>query len=94
MTISMKDIEGTAALARLELSEDEKDLFLKQISVILDEAGRLQEVGKKDVVPTINILPLRNVMREDIIQPSLNKEEVFQNANNEENGMFRVPKIV
>ncbi|MCR6546915.1 Asp-tRNA(Asn)/Glu-tRNA(Gln) amidotransferase subunit GatC [Dehalobacterium formicoaceticum] len=94
MTISMKEIEQTAVLARLALSEHEEDLFLKQIGSILDEAERLQEVDTQDIPPTINILPLHNVMREDLVQPSLKKDEVFQNAANEEDGMFRVPKIV
>lgn len=94
MTILMKDIEQTAVLARLELSEHEKNLFFKQIGVILDEADQLQEVDTLDIPPTINILPLHNVMREDVIHPSLSKDEVFQNASNEEEGMFRVPKII
>lgn len=94
MSISIKDLEKLATLARFSLTEQEKDQFAKEINTIMAGVENLQEPDTGSVSPTINILPFYNVMREDITQTSLDQKSVFQNTSYEEDSMFRVPKIL
>ena len=71
MSITVKDVEHVAALARLALSEQEKEQFAGQLNAILAYAGKLNELDTADVEPTSHVLPLANVMREDETSPSL-----------------------
>lgn len=94
MSISIKDLEKLAILARFSLTQPEKDQFVGELNTIMDNVGNLQGPDTESVSPTINILPFHNVMREDITQTSLDQKSVFQNTSYEEDGMFRVPKIL
>ncbi len=66
MSISKENIEHIASLARLSLTEEEKDLFGSQLSSILDYMEKLNELDTTDVEPTSHVLPLSNVMRDDV----------------------------
>lgn len=90
----MKDVEHVAALARLELSEDEKHLYTEQLNAILQSMEKLKELDTTSVPPTAHVLPIQNVFREDQVRPSMDRDAVLENAPAEENGQFRVPKIV
>ncbi|MGI6065640.1 MAG: Asp-tRNA(Asn)/Glu-tRNA(Gln) amidotransferase subunit GatC [Bacillota bacterium] len=94
MAISVKDLEHVALLARIELSEEEKDIYTEQLNVILGHIEKLKELDTTDVPPTIHVLPIHNVLREDEERPSMDREKVLQNAPQREDGQFRVPKIV
>lgn len=94
MSISIKDVEKLAILARFDLTQQEKDQFLGEINTIMADVRNLQEPDTENISSTINILPFYNVMREDITQTSLDQKSVFQNTAYEEDGMFRVPKIL
>lgn len=94
MVISLKDVEHVALLARLELAEEEKHLYTEQLNAILDYIGKLQELDTDDIPPTAHVLPIYNVLREDEVHPSMDREAVLQNAPHREEGQFRVPKIV
>lgn len=94
MAISKKDVEHVAHLARLYLNEAQKEMFAKQLSQILDHAGRIAELDTADVEPTSHVIPLRNVMREDKINEPLSQGEALSNAPEKEDGGFAVPKIV
>ncbi len=94
MAISKKEVEHVALLARLSLSEDEKEKFAKQLSQILEHAGKIAEFDTKDIKPTSHVLPIKNVFRKDEEKPSLSKEDVLLNAPAKEEGMFRIPKII
>lgn len=94
LTISIKDVEHVAMLARLELTEDEKHLYTEQLNAILQSMDKLQELDTTDVAPTAHVLPIENVFREDLVRPSMSRDEVLKNAPWEEDGQFRVPKIV
>ena len=71
MSISKENIEHIASLARLSLTEEEKDLFGSQLSSILDYMEKLNELDTTDVEPTSHVLPLSNVMRDDVPGPSI-----------------------
>lgn len=94
MTITIQDVEYVALLSRLELSEDEKKQYAKELSAIFDYVEQLSEVDVTGVPPTAHPLPLKNVYREDIVLPGLTNEEVLANAPEKEGGCFVVPRIV
>jgi aspartyl-tRNA(Asn)/glutamyl-tRNA(Gln) amidotransferase subunit C len=94
MKVDRKDVEYVAMLARIELSEEEKDLYSEQLSTILDFFDRLKEVDTEDVPPTSHVLDLVNAYRPDQVRPSLDVDEVLRNAPDRANRYFRVPKIL
>jgi aspartyl-tRNA(Asn)/glutamyl-tRNA(Gln) amidotransferase subunit C len=94
MAISIEDVEHVAKLARLALSDDEKETFRRQLSDVLEHARIISEVDTSGVPPTSHPLPLVNVFRHDRSRPSLPQDEVTSNAAWAEDGAFKVPKIV
>lgn len=94
MSISPKDVEHVAKLARLELSEPEKEQFTEQLNAILKYAEKLNSLDTENVEPTSHVLPITNVMREDVQRPSLPIEKVLLNAPDEEDGQFKVPAVL
>ncbi|QGQ94506.1 Asp-tRNA(Asn)/Glu-tRNA(Gln) amidotransferase subunit GatC [Paenibacillus psychroresistens] len=94
MSISLKDVEHVAKLARLELSDEEKQVFTEQLNNILKYAEQLNGLDTEGIEPTSHAMPLLNVMREDINHTSLPLEKVFLNAPEEEEGQFKVPAVL
>lgn len=94
MPIDRKEVEHVALLARLALSESEKDSFAKQLSLILDHAGKIAELKTEDVAPTSHPLPLENVLRKDEVKPSFSNEEALSSAPFKEKNMIKVPNIL
>jgi aspartyl-tRNA(Asn)/glutamyl-tRNA(Gln) amidotransferase subunit C len=88
------EIGDIALLARLELSEEEKDLFSRQLGSIIKYIEKLNELDTASVEPTAHVLPLHNVFREDEVQPSLSREMALQNAPERNEQFYRVPKII
>ena len=94
MEISKEQVEHVARLARLEVSEDEKAMFARQLSGILTYMDQLKELETKGVEPTATVLPTDNVFRDDNVRPSLPQEKALANAPDQADGFFRVPKIL
>jgi aspartyl-tRNA(Asn)/glutamyl-tRNA(Gln) amidotransferase subunit C len=96
MALTRDQVRHIAELAKLELNEGEIDRMQQQLSAILDYAARLQELDTESIPPTASVVPLKNVMREDAVRPSLPREEVLANApDKDENGeFFRVRAIL
>lgn len=94
MSIQLQDVEHVAKLARLDLSNEEKERYTEQLNAILKYAEKLNELNTDDVTPTTHVLPIRNVMREDEARPSLPIEKVMAIAPEEEEGQFRVPAVL
>jgi len=94
MKISKEEIEHIAVLARLHLTEEEKETFGLQLSSILGYMKKLEELDTKDVEPTSHVLSLRNVTREDAAVPSLPREEALLNSPARSDEFYRVPKII
>jgi len=88
------DIEKVARLARLELSEDEKETFGNQMEQILTYMEQLNRIDTAGVEPTSHAIPVYNVFRNDEVKPSLPREEVLAIAPDEEDGHFKVPRII
>ncbi|MDP5276994.1 Asp-tRNA(Asn)/Glu-tRNA(Gln) amidotransferase subunit GatC [Chengkuizengella axinellae] len=94
MSISIKDVEHVAKLARLELKDEEKNQFTKQLNAILQYAEKLNELDTENIEPTTHVLKLTNVMREDETRDSLPLEKVFHNAPEEDEGQIKVPAVL
>lgn len=94
MSISIQNVEHVAKLARLDLSEQEKELFTGQLNAILKYAEQLNTLDTTNVEPTSHVLPLYNVMRDDVPHDSLPIEQVMLNAPEEEDGHFKVPAVI
>lgn len=91
--ITVKDVEHVAKLARLELTEEEKEKFTRQLGDVLKYVDQMNEVNTDNVEPLSHPIDFVNVMRDDTIHYDQTKEELMQNAPDEENGFFKVPKI-
>ena len=91
--ITVKDVEHVAKLARLELTEEEKQLYTKQLGDVLKYVDQMNEVDTSDIKPMTQVVDFNNVMRDDIPIQEISKDDLMLNAPEEENGFFKVPKI-
>lgn len=92
--ISQDTIEILSDLVKINVSEDEKKTYSEDISSMLDFVDQLKEVNTDDIEPLINMLPIENVFREDIVEKNFTKEELLKNAQSVKDGCFYVPKII
>jgi aspartyl-tRNA(Asn)/glutamyl-tRNA(Gln) amidotransferase subunit C len=92
--ISKQEVEHVAKLARLELSEQEKEKLTDQLSNILTYVETLNSLDTKGVEPTSHVLDLKNVMRDDVAEPGLTQEQALANAPDKAAGHYKVPKII
>ncbi len=93
-TLSRDDVAHVANLARLDLTDDELDLFTNQLAAVLDHAADVEALDVGDVPPTSHPYPLHNVFRADVERPCLDRAEVLAEAPLAEDGRFRVPAIL
>ena len=92
--ITTEDVAHVARLARLELTEAELEQFTGQLAKVLDHARDVEALDTAGVPPTAHPLPLSNVLRDDTVEPSLDREEVLAAAPSVEAKQFRVPRIL
>lgn len=92
--LTTEQVAQVAYLARLELTQDEQARLAGQLSDILKQFARLQELDTSDVSPTSHSLAMRNVFCEDETAPSLDREDATRNAPQRRDGNFIVPQIV
>lgn len=89
--ISRDEVAYVASLARLSLSDDELTTFTDQLCAVLETAAALNSLDLSDVEPMAHPYPLANVVRPDVVTPSLDREEVLAQAPDPHDGRFRVP---
>ena len=94
MALTPTDVAALARLARIELTQDELAMLAPQLEVILESVARVAEVAAADIPPTSHALPLTNVFREDVVVPSLPRDEILAGAPAAEQRRFRVPRIL
>ncbi|RMG71961.1 MAG: Asp-tRNA(Asn)/Glu-tRNA(Gln) amidotransferase subunit GatC [Nitrospirae bacterium] len=94
MKVSHKDVEHIALLARLKLTEEEKELYSGQLSHILSYIDKLNELDTTGVEPTSHVLDITNVFRDDEPQGSITPDEALQNAPDRKGNFYRVPRII
>jgi aspartyl-tRNA(Asn)/glutamyl-tRNA(Gln) amidotransferase subunit C len=78
----------------LDVTEEELDLFTGQLAAVLDHARDVEALDVGDVPPTAHPLPLKNVLRPDVVRPSLDRAEVLATAPDVEDDRFAVPPIL
>lgn len=89
--ITRDDVAHVAELARLDIDDDELDLFTGQLAAVLDHAADVEALDVGEVPPTSHPLPLQNVLRADEVRPTLDRAEVLSQAPSVEDDRFRVP---
>ncbi|MEY2418927.1 MAG: aspartyl-tRNA(Asn)/glutamyl-tRNA(Gln) amidotransferase subunit [Actinomycetota bacterium] len=92
--LTRDEVAHVALLARLELTDDELDMFTGQLADILGHADDIEALDVSDVPAMAHPLRLTNVLRSDEVVPSLDRDEVLSQAPAAEDGRFRVPQIL
>jgi aspartyl-tRNA(Asn)/glutamyl-tRNA(Gln) amidotransferase subunit C len=94
MAISREDVEHVARLARLGLDDQEVERMTSQLAHILDAMQALGQLDTSAIPPTAQVIPLQNVMRDDVSRPCLSPEDVLRNAPATRDGQFLVPPVL
>jgi aspartyl-tRNA(Asn)/glutamyl-tRNA(Gln) amidotransferase subunit C len=94
MRITVKEVEGVANLARLEVTTEEKGHLTEQMNRILQYMEKLNELDTTRVVPTSHAIDLHNAFREDQVQESLPRNESLENAPDANDAEFIVPRVI
>jgi aspartyl-tRNA(Asn)/glutamyl-tRNA(Gln) amidotransferase subunit C len=92
--ISREDVDHVARLARLALTDAEKDRMREQLNAILAHIDALRAVDTEGVEPTSHAVPVVNVMRDDAPRPCLDQQQALANAPDRAGEFFRVPRII
>jgi aspartyl-tRNA(Asn)/glutamyl-tRNA(Gln) amidotransferase subunit C len=94
MTITRAEVQHVARLARLGLSDDEMDQLASELDHILDAMQALGQLDTSAIPPTAQVIPLQNVMRDDVPRPSWPTDEILKNAPATRDGQFLVPQVL
>lgn len=94
MSITRQDIDHVAKLARLALTEEERQLFTGQMGAILAYVETLNELNTDDVQPTSHAVPMQNAFRPDVVAPSIGHDRALANAPDTNETYFRVPPVI
>jgi len=94
MALSRDDVLKVAELARLNLTDDQVDLFTRQLGDVLDYIQTLNELDTTDVEPLAHPLPVTNVFRTDEPHESVAKDDVLANAPDRHGDLFGVPPVL
>jgi aspartyl-tRNA(Asn)/glutamyl-tRNA(Gln) amidotransferase subunit C len=93
-SITRDDVAHIARLARLSFTDEQLDHFTAQLRQILSHAEQVSDLVTDDVPPTAHAIPLVNVLREDVVTPSLSREKALSTAPSVDQDRFRVPRIL
>ena len=93
-TLSRSDVEHVAHLARLGLTEDELTRLERQLNHILEQYAILADLPTDDIPPTAQTIELENILREDVVKPSLPVDAVLANALARQGDFIVVPNIL
>jgi aspartyl-tRNA(Asn)/glutamyl-tRNA(Gln) amidotransferase subunit C len=94
MALTTEEVKAVAELARLHLSPEELERMRDQLSLILDHIAALDELDTAAISPTAQVIELTNIMRDDIVTPSLSQEAVLANAPRQSDGFFEVHAVL
>jgi aspartyl-tRNA(Asn)/glutamyl-tRNA(Gln) amidotransferase subunit C len=92
--ITDETIEYVGILAKLELSDEEKEQAKKDMASMLDYIDMLNELDTEGVEPMAHVFPVNNVFREDVVTNGDDRDNILTNAPAKKDGMFKVPKTV
>lgn len=94
MSLSLKDVEHVASLARLGLTDEEKETLREQLSSILGHIEVLNQLDTDAISPTAQVIEVDNVMRDDSVAPSLDQDVVKRLAPRSDKGFIAVPTVL
>jgi len=94
MNISKEELKHIADLSNLYFTDEELEKYAKDMSSIVEFANQLNDVDTTNVELTTSILGEYNVFREDEVKPSFKREELLKNAPEQQDGMFKIPKVI
>ncbi|MDF2538577.1 MAG: glutamyl-tRNA(Gln) amidotransferase, subunit [Herbinix sp.] len=94
MKITEETVQYVAALAKLTVSEEEKQKVAKDLENILDYIATMDQLNTEGVEPMSHVLPVKNVFREDVVTNQDDRVELLKNAPKSKDGSFAVPKTV
>jgi aspartyl-tRNA(Asn)/glutamyl-tRNA(Gln) amidotransferase subunit C len=94
MSVTRKEVEHIAELARLQLNESELEEYTLQLNKILEYVEKLNELDTENVKPLSHPIEGENVFRKDIVQSSVNREDALKNAPSKDDEFFKVPKVI
>lgn len=94
MALTTDDVAQLAALARIELTDQELERMAPELASILEAVASVSEVADADVPPMSHAMPLTNVFREDVVRPGLTQEQALAGAPATDEGKFLVPRIL
>lgn len=94
MKIDKEIIVKVAKNAQLKLEEKDLEKFLPQLNDIVDYFKILDEVETNDIEPCFHPIEIKDVMRDDVVEENLSKEESLKNAEHKKEGYFKGPKVV
>lgn len=94
MSVTLKDVEHVAKLARLEFTAEEKEKLVRELNKILGYMDKLNELETTNIEPLSHVVELQNVFRDDVARPSPDVEEMLKNAPARKDSFFRVPKVI
>lgn len=94
MPITLAEVKHVAALAKLSFTDDELAKIAKELDAIVGYVEQLKELNVDAVPPTLHVLDLHNVFRDDQVEPWLTNAEALQNAPAQKKGYFSVPKVI
>lgn len=94
MAVTRDDVKKIAMLARLEFTAEEEERLTGEMNEILNYMDQLNELDTSKIEPLSHVIEMGNVLRDDVVQPSLSPEEALMNAPNRFNNYFTVPKVL
>lgn len=92
--ITKEQVEHVAHLARLEVTEEEVEMFTNHLDSIIQYAEQLKELDTENIKPTTHVLDIKNVLRKDEVGETTTHEEMMKNAPDSEDGQIKVPAIL
>jgi len=92
--VEKEEVRKVAELALLEIKEDQIDKFARQFNEILDYMEQINELDLSDCEAEFHVTELKNVFREDRVKGSVDRELILKNAPEEDEGAFKVPKVI
>ncbi len=94
MAITRAEVQHVARLARLGLNDQEVDLLTSELDHILDAMQALRQLDTSAIPPTAQVIPLRNVMRDDVARPPWPVDDILRNAPATRDQQFLVPPVL
>lgn len=94
MKVNKETIEDVANLARLNLTDEEKEKLMHDMENITSYIDILNKLDTSEIEPIEHVLPIKNVFREDEVRDSYPKDKMLMNSPSEEDGCLKVPKVI